>query len=132
MKIVDDTDFLQSLLDEPEPQRSPRARKKQDIRDEPTWFKLEHIISRCHSCGGVNCVEKGYEGTEESSFPAKCHACEEVDPAKLSLSGNCSQGDECLGLALKEPKGPNRVTAIVNGIEMCRIDFLDGLAQVYD
>jgi hypothetical protein len=127
MQVVDDLDFLQDLIDTPEPPRSTRGpRKKADTRDTETWWKLEHIISRCFSCNMVNCVEKGYEGTEESSFPSKCLECGSED---VSLTGHCSQGDECLGLALDIPKGPDRVTAIVQGIEMCRIDFLDGLAK---
>lgn len=43
------------------------------------------------------------------------------------IKGTCSQGSECLGLILYN-KGPGRVTAIVNDVEMCRICFLDGLA----
>lgn len=129
MQKVDDLDFLQDLIDTPEPPRTTRARKKADTRDFETWSKLDHIISRCFSCDSINCVEKGYEGTEESSFPSRCMLCEETDPSKLALTGHCSQDDECLGLALDIPKGPDRVTAIVQGIEMCRIDFLDGLAK---
>lgn len=130
MQIVDDLDFLQDLIDTPEPPRSPRSRKKVDTRDHDTWYKLEHILSRCFNCDGINCVEKGYEGTEESSFPSKCLECGETDPEKLALTGHCSQGDECLGLALDIPKGPERVTAIVNGVEICRIDFLAGVNKV--
>lgn len=43
-----------------------------------------------------------------------------------NISGTCSQGEDCLG-RIYYGKGPGRVTAIVNGIEMCRIDFLEGL-----
>jgi hypothetical protein len=45
-----------------------------------------------------------------------------------NVMGVCSQGTECLGLVLHN-KGPGRVTAVVNGVEMCRLDFLNGLAK---
>jgi len=89
-KSVDDLDFLQELINTPEPATTPRARKKQDIRDQDTWFKLDH-----------------------------------------SIMGVCSRGENCIGKVLYD-KGPDRVTAIVNEVEMCRYDFLDGLAKVYD
>lgn len=44
------------------------------------------------------------------------------------ILGTCSQGPNCAGKILHN-KGPGRITAIVNNIEMCRIDFLGGLAH---
>lgn len=88
MEPLTNLEFLQELIDTPEPQKSPRVRKAKDTRDMDTWFKLNHIIM-----------------------------------------GTCSQGENCAGLILAN-KGPGRVTALVNGVEMCRFDFLDGLAYI--
>jgi hypothetical protein len=122
---VSDLEFLQDLIDTPEPPKGTRTRKPKDVRDVDTWFKLDHINNRCHSCGGINCVEKGYEGADDtSSFPSKCLTCGSED---VSDTGHCSQGENCIGLVIYN-KGPERVTSIVNDVEMCRFDFLDGLA----
>ena len=88
---ISDLDFLQELINTPEPERGPRGpRKPKDIRDYDTWFKLDHHVM-----------------------------------------GTCSQGQNCAGLIL-DNKGPDRVTATVNDVEMCRFDFLDGLAYKND
>jgi hypothetical protein len=86
---IDNIDFLQELLDAPE-EKNTRTRKPKDIRDQDTWYKLNH-----------------------------------------NVLGTCSQGSECLGLVLHD-KGPGRVTAVVNDVEMCRFDFLNGLAKSND
>ena len=90
-KSVDDLDFLQELLDTPDPPKGSRARKPKDVRDFDTWFKLDH-----------------------------------------NIMGTCSKGGDCLGITLDNGKGPGRVTATINGVEMCRFDFLDGLAYKGD
>lgn len=123
---VSDIDFLQDLIDTPDPPKGTRTRKPKDTRDQDTWFKLDHINNRCLSCGAINSIEKGYEGTTESSFPSRCLECESTN---VQETGRCSQGENCIGAVLYD-KGPERVTAIVNGVEMCRFDFLDGLAHV--
>lgn len=46
------------------------------------------------------------------------------------IMGTCSRGDDCVGKILYG-KGPDRVTAIVNDVEMCRYCFYDGLAYVH-
>jgi hypothetical protein len=86
-KSVDDLDFLQELIDTPDPPREIRSRKPKDIRTYDAWFKLDHIIM-----------------------------------------GTCSRGDDCAAIILDNGRGPGRVTAIVNEVEMCRFDFLEGLA----
>lgn len=119
---VSDLDFLQDLIDTPDPPKGTRTRKPKDTRDHDTWFKLDHINNRCLDCGEINCVEKGYDGA--SAFKSHCLNC---GSENVHDSGTCSQGDNCIGAVIYD-KGPERVTAIVNGIEMCRFDFLDGLA----
>lgn len=122
---VSDLEFLQDLIDTPDPPKGTRTRKPKDTRDVDTWFKLDHINNRCLECGEINCIEIGYEGaTEESSFKSHCMLCESEN---VQITGTCSQGENCIGAVLYN-KGPERVTSIVNGVEMCRFDFLDGLA----
>lgn len=120
-------DFLQELIDTPEPPRGTRTRKPKDTRDSETWFKLNHILAMCLDCGSTQ-IEKGYESESdaEASFPSRCLECQSEN---VRMTGYCSQGDNCAGKLLYG-KGPERVTAIVNDVEMCRIDFLDGLAKV--
>lgn len=88
-KPVVDFNFLQALVDTPEPPKATRTKKPKDVRDMDGWFKNPNVVH--------------------------------------ILNGTCSQGDDCLGKILYN-KGPGRVTAIVNDVEMCRICFLDGLA----
>lgn len=128
MESALDLDFLQELIDTPDPPKGTRTRKPKDTRDADTWFRLDHINNRCLDCGAINSVEKGYEGTSESSFPSHCMECQSTN---VQETGTCSQGENCIGAVIYN-KGPERVTAIVNGIEMCRFDFLDGLAHVND
>lgn len=124
---VSDLDFLTELIETPDPPKGTRTRKPKDTRDQDTWFKLDHINNRCLDCGEINCVEKGYEGADSnSSFPSKCLNC---GSENVHTTGTCSQGENCIGAVIYN-KGPNRVTSIVNGVEMCRFDFLDGLAHV--
>jgi hypothetical protein len=122
---IDDLDFLQELVDTPDPPKGTRTRKPKDTRDTETWFKLDHIVWICRDCNSKN-TEMGYSSARaELSFPTHCLDCNSTNVTK----GYCSRGDNCLGL-IEDEKGPERVTAIVNGIEMCRWDFLDGLAHV--
>lgn len=126
---LDDLDFLQDLIDTPDPPKGTRTRKPKDTRDESTWFKLDLINNRCLNCGAINSCEKGFSGTDpDSSFPSTCLEC---GSQNVQMTGMCSKGDECLGIVMQD-KGPERVTAIVNGVEMCRWDFLDGLAKSND
>lgn len=126
---IDNLDFLEELVSTPDPLKGTRTRKPKDTRDQDTWFKLDHINNRCLDCGAINSVERGYDGaTEESSFLSHCMICESTN---VQDTGCCSQGENCIGAVLYD-KGPERVTAIVNEVEMCRFDFLDGLAHVND
>jgi hypothetical protein len=86
-KSVNDLDFLQELIDTPDPPKTSRARKPKDVRSYDAWFKLDHIVM-----------------------------------------GTCSRGENCAAIILDSGRGPGRVTAIVNEVEMCRFDYLDGLA----
>jgi len=57
-KIVDDLDFLQGLIDTPDPPKGVRGpRKQKDTRDMDHWFKLEHIVmgtcSQGDECLGI-------------------------------------------------------------------------------
>lgn len=124
---ISDLDFLNDLIETPDPPKGTRTRKPKDTRDLDTWFKLDHVNNRCLDCGAINCVEKGYEGADStSSFPSKCLEC---GSENVQDTGMCSQGDNCLGI-LEQNKGPARVTSIVNNVEMCRWDFLSGLAKI--
>ena len=122
-------DFLQELIDTPDPPKGTRTRKAKDTRDTDTWFKLDHILALCLDCGSHD-IERGYEAQSENgnslSFPSTCLSCKSEN---VRLTGYCSQGENCAGKLLYD-KGPERVTAIVNDVEMCRIDFLDGLAKI--
>jgi len=124
---ISDLNFLNELIETPDPPKGTRTRKPKDTRDLDTWFKLDHVNNRCLECGAINTVEKGYEGAGDSSssFPSHCLDC---GSENVQDTGTCSQGDECLGIVMQD-KGPYRVTSIVNGVEMCRWDFLDGLAH---
>lgn len=129
MEPLTNLDFLQELIETPDPPRGTRTRKPKDTRDQDTWFKLDHIIARCLDCGSTN-VEKGYTSADnpDHSFPDNCLDCQSTN---VRMSGLCSQGDKCAGLILYD-KGPDRVTAIVNDVEMCRICFLEGLAKIHE
>lgn len=123
---ISDLDFLNDLIETPDPPKGTRTRKPKDTRDLDTWFKLDHVNNRCLDCGEINCIEKGYEGADnKSSFPSKCLNCGSLN---VHITGTCSQAENCLGILMQD-KGPERVTSIVNGVEMCRWDFLDGLAK---
>ncbi len=124
---LNDLDFLEALIETPDPPKGTRTRKPKDTRDQDSWFKKDHINNRCLDCGAINCCEKGYSGSDpDYEFPNRCMECESTN---VQMTGVCSQGENCLGILMQD-KGPERVTAIVNGVEMCRWDFLDGLAKV--
>jgi hypothetical protein len=61
---LDNLDFLQELIDAPqEVERKSRTRKPKDIRDQTTWFRLNHNISGTCSqkqeCLGLLLYDKG-------------------------------------------------------------------------
>lgn len=125
---VNDLDFLEALIETPDPPKGTRTRKPKDTRDMESWFKKDHINNRCLDCGAINSCEKGYtsDTDKNATFPSRCMECESTN---VQMTGICSQGENCLGILMQD-KGPERVTAIVNSVEMCRWDFLDGLAHV--
>lgn len=128
-RSLDDLDFLQELIDTPDPPKGYKSKKLKDVRDVITWFRLDHIVDKCLDCGS-GFVERGYEGKDNDTIIGFTDRCMDCGSSNVAFSvGRCSQGENCIGL-ISQDKGPVRVTAIVNGIEMCRFCFLDGLAYV--